>query len=66
MTANKVVVVNIYIDQVKLIISMDRDTNVHIYGCLLTANKVVVVVNIHFYWCNLLIHVVSIIIVRSV
>ena len=32
-------------------------------GCLLTANKAwflfVLSFNIHFYWCNLLIHVVS-------
>ena len=38
---------------------------------LLTANKVVFVClfvcfNINLYWCNLLIHVVSMIIVRSV
>ena len=51
----------------KLSISMDTDTNVY-YCCLLIANKVVfvAVVNINFNWCNLLIHVVSIIIVKSV
>ena len=53
----------------KLIISMDTDTDVCMV-VLLTANKVVVVVfnlflNINCYWCNLLKHVVSII-VRSV
>ena len=55
------------INQVKLIFSMDTDTNVYIfvnrkYGvfvCLL-------LFNINLYWCNLLIHVVNIIIVRSV
>ena len=55
---------------------LDTDTNVYNYGCLFTANKVVVVVvfvclsvclfvvflfflNINPYWCNSLIHVVS-------
>ena len=44
------------------------DTNTNIYVCLLTANKVVFVCffNINFYWYNLLINAVGIIIVRSV
>ena len=57
---------------------MDTDTNVYnFYGCFLAANEVVFFVlfvclfvifvfNINFCWCNLLIHVASMIIVRSV
>ena len=56
--------------KVKLMTSMDTDTIVYIYGSLLTADEVLfyffVVFNINFYWCNLLVHVVSMIIVRSV
>ena len=53
--------------QVKLIISMDTDSNVYtvvywLQRCLL----LFCCYNIHIYWCNLLIHVISMIIVRSV
>ena len=38
-----------------------------LYGCLLTANKVFAFfLNINFCWCNLLIHIVGMVIVRSV
>ena len=48
-----------------VIFSMDTDTNV--YGCLLTAIKVgCIFLNITFYWCNLLIPVLSMIIVSWV
>ena len=73
---------SIDIDEMKLIFSMDTDTNVYIYGCLLTADKVdyvsffffffsccficLFVFSTKLYWYNLLIHVVSMIIVRSV
>ena len=44
-----------------------RHKCIHVFClfCFLTANKVVVF-NRNLYWCNLLIHVVSMIIVRSV
>ena len=56
------------IDQVKLIISMDTDRNVdiYIYSCLLTANNCFLFLfYINLHWCNLLTHVVSMI-VRAV
>ena len=52
-----------------LIFSMDTDTNLYNwYGRLLAANKVgyFLFFIINFSWCNLLIHVASVIIVRSV
>jgi len=56
------------LDQVKLIFSVDTDTNAYTVVCWLQLKLVsvcifVVVFNINFYWCNLLIHVVSIIII---
>ena len=45
-----------------------RRRYIYMYGCWLTASKFFFFffLNIHFYWCNFLIHVVSILIVRSV
>ena len=60
----------IIIVQVKKMISINKVSQMY-NGCLLTAYKVFVFVcllifNIYFYWCNLLTHVVSMIILRSV
>ena len=61
-------------DQMKPIISMDKDKCMYMVVCLFVdCNKLVcfrflcfcVVFNMNFYWCNLLIHVVSIVFVRS-
>ena len=60
-----------YMDQVKFGICMDTtDTNVYIYLWLLVECKYVFSIKNKYYyyydWCNLLTHVVSMIIVRSV